>query len=134
VDNVVQHSDIELTERISLSLPASGNHVRVARATAGAVATRSGFAAQDIEDVRIAVTELTGALVYAAPSSDVTFEFAAYRDAFVVEAHATVTRAPYLTDMAERVLGTVVDRFELWESGGIGHFRATKRPAGITVS
>jgi hypothetical protein len=116
-----------VAEGVRLSVPATYEHVRVARLTAAAVAERLPFDVEDIDDVRVAIDELCSALIEAGPVSDIDFEFAPLRDSFVAEGSATVVTRPHLNELARHVLGIVVDGFELSETGGRAHFRATKR-------
>jgi hypothetical protein len=113
-------------EGVHLTVPASRGHVRVARLTAVAVAERLGFDVKEIEDVRVAVDELANALIAAGPISEIAFEFAHLGDVLVAEASAIVTTPPQLSAIARRVLGVVVDGFELSEIDGFARFRAIK--------
>jgi serine/threonine-protein kinase RsbW len=56
-------SDDRPTGVIELSLPADARLVRLARLVASGVATAAGFDVEEVEDLRIAVDELCGALV-----------------------------------------------------------------------
>jgi serine/threonine-protein kinase RsbW len=128
MEDKLSRSGTVLANGVRLSVPASFEHVRVARLTAAAVAERLAFGVDDIDDVRVAVDELSSALIEAGPVSDIAFEFADRRDVFVAEATATVAARPHLNELARHVLGVVVDGFELSETGGHAYFRATKRP------
>jgi hypothetical protein len=48
---------------VVLSLPARTTNLRIARLTASSVAADLGFGLEDTEDLRVAVTELCGALI-----------------------------------------------------------------------
>jgi hypothetical protein len=100
--------------------------VRVARLTAAVVAERLDFDVDAIDDVLVAVDELTNALVQARPTSEIMFRFAPHDREFVVDADASVVGHPALSELARQVLGAVVDHFELSERAGHAHFRATK--------
>jgi hypothetical protein len=127
MENEFGDSGTVVADGVRLTVPPSFDHVRVARLTAAAVAERLPFDVEDIDDVRVAVDELSSALIEAGPVSDIEFEFAQLRDVFVAEGSATVVMHPHLSELARHVLCIVVDGFELSETEGVAHFRATKR-------
>jgi hypothetical protein len=116
-----------LSQPVCLSVPASRGHVRVARLTAAVVAERMDFDIDEIDDVLVAVDELTNAIIHARPTSEIQFRFSNHDGEFVVDAAASVSGEPALSLLARQVLGAVVDRFELTESHGRAHFRVQKR-------
>ena len=120
-----------LSQPVCLSVPGSRSHVRVARLTAAVVAERLDFDVDDIDDVLVAVDELTNAIIQAQPTSEIMFRFSPRDGEFVVEADATVVGMPALTTLAFQVLGAVVDDFELSEHAGHAHFRASKRARSL---
>jgi hypothetical protein len=69
--------DPSQTDRISLTMPASSAAVRIARASATALATRAGFTYREVEELQLAVGEAV-ALLAPEPQGDgtlaVTFE------------------------------------------------------------
>jgi anti-sigma regulatory factor (Ser/Thr protein kinase) len=69
--------DPSLTDRISLTMPAASAAVRIARASAAALATRAGFTYREVEELQLAVGEAV-ALLAPEPQGDgtlaVTFE------------------------------------------------------------
>jgi hypothetical protein len=69
--------DPSLTDRISLTMPAASAAVRIARASATALATRAGFTYREVEELQLAVGEAV-ALLAPEPQGDgtlaVTFE------------------------------------------------------------
>jgi serine/threonine-protein kinase RsbW len=115
-----------LSQPVCLSVPASRSHVRVARLTAAVVAERLDFDIDAIDDVLVAVDELTNAIIQARPTSEIMFRFSPRDHELVVDADATVLGHPALSELARQVLGAVVDRFELSEQAGHAHFRANK--------
>jgi hypothetical protein len=122
-----EHRGTLLSQPVCLSVPGSRSHVRVARLTAAVVAERLDFDVDAIDDVLIAVDELTNAVIHAQPTSEIMFRFSPRDDEFVVDADATVVGHPALSALAFQVLGVVVDDFELSEQSGHAHFHATKR-------
>jgi hypothetical protein len=115
-----------VSQPVCLSVPASRSHVRVARLTAAVVAERMDFDVDEIDDVLVAVDELTNAVIQARATSEIMFRFSPRGDQFVVDADATVVGRPELSPLARQVLGAVVDDFELSEESGHAHFRARK--------
>jgi hypothetical protein len=69
--------DPSQTDRISLTMPAASAAVRIARASATALATRAGFTYREVEELQLAVGEAV-ALLAPEPQGDgtlaVTFE------------------------------------------------------------
>jgi hypothetical protein len=118
-----------LDQPVRLAVPASRGHVRVARLTAAVVAERLDFDIDEIDDVLVAVDELTNALIHAQPTSEILFRFAREGDAFVAEGTAAVNAAPHLSTLARQVLGVVVDDFDLFTADHHAGFRITKRSA-----
>lgn len=56
-------SDADAAEEIRLTVPALADYARVVRLAVSGLASRSGFAYDDVEDIRIAVGEVFGMLV-----------------------------------------------------------------------
>lgn len=63
------------TGSIELSLPADARLVRLARLVASGVATAAGFDVEEVEDLRIGVDELCGALVEGGDGSPLRLHF-----------------------------------------------------------
>jgi hypothetical protein len=124
------HGGALLADPVSLAVPATRGHVRVARLTAAVVAERLDFDIEEIDDVLVAIDELTNALLLADPVSEITFRFTHLRGVFVAEGSATVVLAPFLSDLARQLLVVVVDSYELSEIDGAAHFRLSKRSPG----
>jgi hypothetical protein len=120
-----------LSQPVCLSVPASRSHVRVARLTAAVVAERMDFDIDQIDDLLVAIDELTNALIQARPMSEIRFVFAPGDHEFVVDGDARVNGRPALSDLARQVLDAVVDDFELSEQSGHAHFRVHKRAPAI---
>jgi hypothetical protein len=115
------------TQGVRLSVPPSFSNVRIARLTAAAVASSLPLDIDAIDDVLIAIDELSSALIEAGPLRDIDYTFTRSQGVFVACGTTTVTNHPQLNDLARGILDVAVDDFELSESNGRGHFRATKR-------
>ncbi|MBI4936521.1 MAG: ATP-binding protein [Actinobacteria bacterium] len=74
---------------VALRIPAEPALSRIARLAASGLASLTGFTIDDIEDIKIAVSEVTIALVEHGAGQPVELEFDA-RDAFVVRARTAV--------------------------------------------
>jgi len=86
-------------ERVDVAIPARAEFVSVARLTAAAVAARQGFTYDEVEDLKIAVSEACTSLITAGADvgAPLAVQFALGRNALTVtvEAHgATIALAP----------------------------------------
>jgi len=122
-----------MSQPVCLSVPASRSHVRIARLTAAVVAERLDFDVDAIDDVLVAVDELTNAIVQAKPTSEIVFRFSPRDGEFVVDADATVAATPELGALASHVLAAVVDDYELSTDAGHAHFWARKHVTRSTL-
>ena len=125
-------------DRITLTVPARGEHARTVRMTAASIVSRMGMNFDDVDDVRMAAEE---AFVYAADTvpegSDLTFTFDIADDTIAIEV-ALGHEADLSDEEVERrasyatfILESVCDSFELVSSEtGTPSLRLVKR-AGI---
>jgi CRISPR/Cas system CMR subunit Cmr4 (Cas7 group RAMP superfamily) len=112
---------------VRLSVPGSLEYVRVVRLTAAAVAARLAFDVEEIEDLRVAVDELTSVVMEAGDGAEITVTFSNLGDVFVIEGRAAVVAEPSLDDLTRQILSVVVDDFEIAAADGVAQFRASKR-------
>lgn len=68
-------ADDRPTGSVELTLPADARLVRLARLVASGVATAAGFDVEEVEDLRIGVDELCGALVEGGDGSPLHLQF-----------------------------------------------------------
>lgn len=119
---------------VTLFVPASSEHVRLARVLAATAADDAGFDYEEVEDLRIAVDELCFALLDAGvPEGRIELELRS-RDGSIELRGSCPYRvappeAPQLEDLTEQILTVVVDEHELDLDGGVGHFVLRKRRA-----
>ncbi|MFZ1489839.1 MAG: hypothetical protein WAS51_07845 [Ilumatobacteraceae bacterium] len=109
---------------ITLSLPLDLRHASTARMVASSLGADAGFSVDDIDDLRLGINEVFSVLAEdpadGAPNdARLTVDFRV-RPGFV---EATMTRtdgagAARFDDLAERILETVVDSYELLDHGG----------------
>lgn len=118
-------------DTISLSIPASPEYLRVVRLVAAGLASRLGFTVDEIEDLRIAVDELSAYLTGAqGRDGSLQIDFALGDDSLEITGIATLApgqkvRAE-LTELSKAILGTVVDSASLREHDGKPGFALTK--------
>ncbi len=117
-----------LTSRVELRFPGSADFLRLARLASADAATRSGLGVDEIEDVRIAVSELCA--MVGGPDVEITLVFTHRDGALQVEG----TGGPGELDgenaeMAQALVAAVVDEYELQSEAGSTTFRILKRPA-----
>jgi serine/threonine-protein kinase RsbW len=110
---------------VSLSFPADAEYLRLARLAAADAASRAGFDVDDIDDVRIAVSELCGAL---GASGRITLTMVTEPGRLEVRGAADVALAPKLDGLTRTVVRGVVDEYEL-SSDPVGGFSFVKGSA-----
>lgn len=115
---------------VRLQVPATPEFFRMVRVITSAVANARGFALDGLEDLRIAVHELCGALIGAGRPGTVALRFLMTPEGLLVEGTGrfdeeqanSVGGEPVLSDLSRQILSVVVDSFELDGPG----FRMTK--------
>ena len=113
-----------------LVVPAVPSSLRLARLTASSLAADLDWPLDDIEDLRIAVDELTAALIAGAPGETLELEFHQDGTALVVEGScATDAALEPLDPLALELLELTTDRFSVDGSDGRRRFSIEKAPA-----
>jgi anti-sigma regulatory factor (Ser/Thr protein kinase) len=116
---------------ISVSIPATPEFLRLARLAAADVASRAGFAYDDIEDLRIGVDELCHLLM--APGNEaghVRLTFTLAPGGVTVEGQGppgASHHAVIQSDLSRTIVGAVVDEHEVVRDGDVMRFRLLKR-------
>jgi serine/threonine-protein kinase RsbW len=116
-------------EIVRLSIPAALEFVRIARLTASGVASRLGFDVDEVEDLRVAIDELSSVLVEAATGRDLDLVFTTRSDGIEMEGrvgYASGAELP-IEDLTRQILAAVVDEYSVEVSEGAALFRARKR-------
>ncbi|HSL56265.1 MAG TPA: hypothetical protein VK866_00320 [Acidimicrobiales bacterium] len=117
---------------VTLLVPASTEHVRLARVLAATAADDAGFDYEEVEDLRIAVDELCFALLDAG-DADGRLELVLVQSDGAIElrgscAYRTApSGAPRLEELTEHILSVVVDEHEIGLEGDVGRFVLRKR-------
>jgi serine/threonine-protein kinase RsbW len=107
---------------VTLSFPADAEYLRLARLAAADAASRAGFDVDDIDDVRIAVSELCGAL---SAGGRITLTMFTEPGRLEVRGAAEIALAPQLDGLTRTVVRGVVDDYEL-SSDPVGGFSFVK--------
>lgn len=76
---------------VTLVVPPLASMVRVGRLTASSVASLSDMTIDDIDDIKIAVSEMITLLIQSGNRSAITLRFETRADAFVIEATTPAT-------------------------------------------
>jgi serine/threonine-protein kinase RsbW len=111
--------------RIVITFPAKPEFLRLARLTTADAASRAGFDYEEIDDLRIAVSELC-ALASGHDGANLTLDFALEPRGIVVRGAAT-PGAIAENELSRTIVTALVDDFEITTEGGSTRFRATKR-------
>ena len=114
---------------VVLSFPALATNLRIARLTASSVATDLGFGLEDTEDLRVAVTELSSALLDdRADGPRLELRYRVDGVAVVVEGRreGMVGSIPELDPIARELLNVTTDEHHLAEVGDAWTFSVRK--------
>ncbi|CAN5647538.1 hypothetical protein BH10ACT1_BH10ACT1_07490 [soil metagenome] len=124
----------DLRPNAELRIPADPRLLRVARVTAAALAAELPFTVQDIEDLRVAVDELSAAVIDGCgPDSVLELRFEVDGEALNVTGRVPGAGTPTeLHPVAVDLLGLVADGHELSADGDDRVFTFTKRAGAVT--
>ena len=121
---------IELDGAVALSVPADPRHLRLARLTVSGFSADLGFSLDEVEEIRLAVSEAAALLVeHAAAGARLTVHYHDDDGELVVEGRCPADAgSPLAVDpVAEAVLANTVDTFEVDRDGDANRFRLAKR-------
>lgn len=116
-------------DEVLLRFPARPGFLRLARLAAADVGSRAGFDYEEIEDLRIAVSELC-AMISTDDGADLSLSFSVTRESVKVDGSTPYTGGALLADdlaMAEGLVAAVVDEHTLSTDGGVATFHLIKR-------
>jgi serine/threonine-protein kinase RsbW len=110
---------------VRLRIPSSTQFVRVARMALSATVGPAGFDIEEVEDLRIAVTELASMLIdCGGPDIDLVIRL---RDGGVEVVGTTpATGAPELDELTEQILNAIVEDYAVSSRDGAAQFFFTK--------
>jgi len=129
--SAVRRPEPEPQPGIRLTIPAEFRYLRLARVTAAAIAADLDFSVQDIDDVRVAVDELSALLIEdAGPGSELEICFDVSQPRLSGEGRVTggSTAEPKLHPVAAELLALVVDHYEVSVDRDGRMFRFWKQP------
>ncbi len=123
----IDQSDRALGSSVRLDVPAEPQFVQVARLTGSALASRAGFSIDEVDDLRIAIDELSAVLVgVGGADSRLELEFHLQPDGLEVEGWVPSTAIAALSELSSQILNVVVDRYQLDSGDGKVSFRLRK--------
>ena len=115
------------TSPVTVTFPASPEFLRLARIATADAASRAGLDYEEIDDIRIAVSELCS-LVSVDPATTVTLAFQAGDGSLIVEGESRTGRAEITpNELSEAIVAAVTDEHSLVTEGGVTRFRVVKR-------
>lgn len=119
-------------ERVLLKLPAAPESVAIARLTASAMASRMGFTVDEVEDLRIAVSELCSVLFgHDEETGGLELEYAAGPGVLKVTGWGGEPPRQ-LSQLSEQIVSHLADAYETGAApDGRGLFRLTKRGGSV---
>lgn len=120
---------MDKVEEIRLTMPAAASYAHVARLAITGLVARLGYSYDEIEDLRIAVGEVVGALVGGGVGARLTLRCSVTGGAVHLDATRTPAEpAPEITDLTREILQAVVDDVDI--DAGRARIRVVKRPGG----
>ena len=114
---------------VSLTVPARPEYLRLVRLAAADAGARADLSIEDVENLRIAVDELTYALMGDEPCGDVlTLRYVAAPQEVEIEGTmSALGERMVVSDLSRAIVGAVVDEYAISDEGGVRSFRLTKR-------
>ena len=118
-------------EAVRLSLPASGEYARIVRLAASGIATNLGFDVDELDDLRVAVGELTNLTIETCKPGTLDVVFTVAGDELRVEGAAPAADGAVLEldAMTRQILDAFVDEYSIEIVEGIVQFSCSRRPA-----
>ena len=115
------------TSPVTVTFPAAPEYLRLARIATADAASRAGLDYEEIDDVRIAVSELCS-LLSGRPEGTVTLSFRVVDGGLTVEGESrtgSTEIAP--NELSEAIVAAVSDEHSLTTEDGLTRFAVTKR-------
>jgi serine/threonine-protein kinase RsbW len=113
-------------DNITLTFPATPDFLRLARLASADAGSRAGFDVEEIDDLRIAVSELCHLVSRADGSGAVSLTFTLLDDAVEVDGAGPGVPEGDI-ELSRTIIGAVVDNHELGGADGSGQFHLVKR-------
>jgi serine/threonine-protein kinase RsbW len=116
-----------MDQQVTITFPATPEYLRLARIATADAASRAGLDYEEIDDVRIAISELCS-LLSGAPGGTITLGFAAGSGSLTVSGEAaTPPGAKRNDDLSRTIIEAVVDEHTMVAEAGVTRFQVTKR-------
>lgn len=116
-------------DEVRLALPCQNRYLRLARLTAAGMAADLGYGTDALEDLRIAVDELSAAVIDGVPpSSELVLTYREVDGALeVVGVCAASAQPPELHGVARELLAMLADEYDIGSDDRGRYFRLVKR-------
>jgi serine/threonine-protein kinase RsbW len=114
---------------VSLTVPARAEYLRLVRLAAADCGARADLSIEDIEDLRIAVDELTYALMGDNPGDRrLDLRYSAAPGVVEIEGSCAADGTSLaVSDLSRTIIGGVVNEYEVADEEGVRRFRLVKR-------
>jgi len=113
---------------VSLTVPGRPEFLRLVRLAAADSGARADLSIDDVEDLRIAVDELTYALIGEHPVDELlTLRYVASPGVVEIEGTCAALGATVMSELSRAIIGAVVDEHEISDRDGVRQFRLVKR-------
>jgi serine/threonine-protein kinase RsbW len=116
-------------DSVALEVPGRPEYLRLVRLAAAESGTRADLSIDEVEDLRIAVDELTYALMGEVPTGGVlSLRYQATKGFVEIRGSCATHGDPLIvSDLSRTIIGAVVDEYEVAEEGGVRRFQLLKR-------
>jgi serine/threonine-protein kinase RsbW len=113
---------------VSLTVPGRPEFLRLVRLAAADSGARADLSIDDVEDLRIAVDELSYALIGEHPVDELlTLRYVASPGVVEIEGTCAALGEAVISELSQAIIGAVVDEHEISDRDGIRQFRLVKR-------
>jgi serine/threonine-protein kinase RsbW len=119
-------------ESVSLTVPGNAEYLRLVRLAAADCGARADLSIEEVDDLRIAVDELSYVLIGEDPAGEVlTLRYVASPGAVEIEGSCAAHGEPVVvSELSRAIISAVVDEHEIIDDGDTRRFRLLKR--GVT--
>jgi hypothetical protein len=124
--SVVVLAFVSSGDLVTIVVPAQPEYLRLARLASADAGSRAGFGYEEIDDLRLAVSELCHLLLGDGARETMTLEFATDPGRVVVNGHATKPGMAIDDGLAQTILAQVTDEYTIADSPDGRRFRVTK--------
>jgi serine/threonine-protein kinase RsbW len=118
-------------QQVTLVVPASPEYLRLARLASADAGSRAGFDYEEIDDLRIAVSELCHLLMGSGTTGTMMLEFTTDASRVTINGHTAEPGPVVDNDLSRRILAGVVDEHSVSDEGDGRRFRLSKTRRAI---